>query len=159
MMRVPGQNPQPIPTTHIQAPKEANSDEKKSQDTTSRPAAPLVGKSSIGRGPELDAQAIAVRLAVLATEAKKKEIDAEEFERILQEVINLTGLEEPQAAMEEANRKMQKEIEVALQAIKDNKDLMEEAEAWESFAEILARLTEGQAEAILTMMHEEIKAL
>ncbi|PIS30297.1 hypothetical protein COT42_03230 [Candidatus Saganbacteria bacterium CG08_land_8_20_14_0_20_45_16] len=159
MIRVPGQNPQPIPSSHIQPPKEANSDEKKAQDTTERPAAPLVGKSSIGRGPELDSQAIAVRLAVLATEAKKKEIDAEEFERILQEVINLTGLEEPQAAMEEASKKLQHEIEIELQKIKDNKDLMEEAEDWQSFAEVLANLSEGQAEAILTMMHEEIKAL
>jgi len=159
MIQVPGNKPHQVPPQHIQAPKEVEGDAKKSQETTRKPAAPLVGKSSIGRGPELDSQAIAVRLAVLATEAKKKEIDAEEFERILGEVINLTGLEEPQAAMEEANKKLQKEIEVALQAIKDNKDLMEEAEAWESFAEILARLTEGQAEAILTMMHEEIKAL
>ena len=159
MIHVPGNKPHQVPAQHVQAPKEADTDAKKSQETTKKPAAPLVGKSSIGRGPELDSRAISVRLAVLATEAKKKELAAEEFERILNKVIELTGLDEPQAAMEEANKKMQKEIEVALQAIKDNKDLMEEAESWESFAEILARLSEGQAESILSMFEQEIKAL
>ena len=122
MIRVPGGKPHQVPPSHVQAPKEVAGDAKKSQETTSKPAKPLVGKSSIGRGPELDSRAIAVRLAVLATEAKKKEIAAEEFERILDEVIQLTKLNDPQAAFEEANRKLQKEIEIALQKIKDNKE-------------------------------------
>ncbi|MBU0502704.1 MAG: hypothetical protein ABIH69_03025 [bacterium] len=160
MINVPSNKPHLPPLPHqVPGAKESAGDEKKSQETTREPAKPLVGQSSIGRGPELDAQAISIRLAVLATESKKKEIAAEEFERILEEVIKLTGLRDPQAAFEEANHKLQKDINVALQKIKDNKDLMEEAESWQDFAELLANLSQDQAESILTMIHDEIKAL
>lgn len=150
MMRVPGEKPF-IPKI---IPKEAN----KEVEKTEQPAAkPLPVPSSIGRGPELDARAIAVRLSALATEAKKKEISADEFKRILDEVITLTGLKEPEAAMQEAARRLQEEIEIELQKIKDNKDLMEEAEDWQRFADLLERMGTEQAEAMLTMFNESIR--
>ena len=125
MIRVPGEKPHvPPPIT----PKEANA-EKKAEEKgrpTKGPARP-----AIGRGPEMDARAIAVRLAALAAEAKEKDVAAEEFERILEEVIQLTGLKEPEAALAEANRRLQKEIELELERIKSNKELMEEADGWQ----------------------------
>ena len=154
MIKVPGQKPHVPPPI---APKEAGKEVKKADDQAARPA--KVPPKSIGRGPELDARAMAVRLAALATEAKEKEVAAEEFERILEEVLMLTGLKEPQAAMEEANRKLQKEIEIELQKIKDNKDLMEEAEDWQKFAELLERMGPEQAEAMLGLLKDSIREL
>ncbi len=98
-----------------------------------------------------------MRLSALATEAKKKEISADEFKRILDEVITLTGLKEPEAAMQAASSQLQEEIEVELQKIKDNKDLMEEAEDWQQFAELLERMGPEQAESMLSMFNETIK--
>ncbi|KPJ69336.1 hypothetical protein AMJ44_03985 [candidate division WOR-1 bacterium DG_54_3] len=153
MIRVPGEKPHvPPPIT----PKEAGKEVKKAEEGP-RPAAPA--KPGIGRGPEMDARAIAVRLAALATEAKEKEIAAEEFERILEEVIKLTGLKQPQAAMEEANRRLQKEIELELEKIKANKELMEEAEDWQKFAELLSKMNAEQVEALLGLLKQEVKAL
>ncbi len=91
------------------------------------------------KGADWDARGIATRLSVLAADAKKKEIDAESFNRIIDEVMQLTGLTNPQAALEEANRKMQKEIDATLEEIKGNADLMDEAKAWQDFAELLER--------------------
>ena len=155
MMRVPGEKPHVPPPI---SPKEAGKEvEKKAEE---RPAArPLPKEAGIGRGPELDSRAIAVRLAALAAEAKEKEIGAEEFERILEEVINLTGLREPQEAFEEANRKLQKEMELELEKIKSNKDLMEEAEDWQNFAELLANMNKEQIESFLGLMKDTIREL
>ncbi len=131
--------------------------EKKAEE---KPAARPVSKEpGIGRGPELDSRAIAVRLAALAAEAKEKEIGAEEFERILEEVINLTGLKEPQEAMEEANRKLQKEINIELEKIKNNKDLMDEAEDWQKFSELLSSMNKEQVESFLGLLKDEIRGL
>ena len=155
MIRVPHGKPHVPPPI---SPKEAGKEVKKAGEREGRPAkAPA--KPGIGRGPELDARAIAVRLAALATEAKEKEIAAEEFERILEEVIKLTGLKQPQAAMEEANRKLQKEIELELEKIKANKELMEEAEDWQKFAELLSKMNAEQVEALLGLLKQEVKAL
>jgi hypothetical protein len=158
MIRVPQGKPHvPPPIT----PKEAGKEAKKAEEQPAKPAArpPAPAKPGIGRGPELDARAIAVRLAALTAEAKKKEISGREFERILEEVINLTGLKDPQAAMEEANRKLQKEIELELERIKGNKDLMEDAESWQRFADLLAQMNQEQAEAFLGLLKSEIRAL
>ena len=150
MIRVPGERPFVPPLTPKEVKPEKGPEEK--------PAAPKAApREGIGRGPEMDARAIAVRLAALATEAKEKEIGTEAFERILEEVINLTGLTEPQAAMEEANRRLQKEIEVELQKIKDNKELMEEADSWQEFAKVLSQMSEGQVESFLGMLKETIR--
>ncbi|MBU1027086.1 MAG: hypothetical protein KKA31_05075, partial [Candidatus Margulisbacteria bacterium] len=121
MIQVPHNKPHvPPPIT----PKEAGKEAKKAEEQpVARPATQAPAKPSIGRGPEMDARAIAVRLAALATEAKEKEIGAEEFERILEEVIKLTGLKDPQAALEEANKKLQKEIDIEITKIKENKEL------------------------------------
>ncbi|MFA5839600.1 MAG: hypothetical protein WC890_02960 [Candidatus Margulisiibacteriota bacterium] len=150
MMRVPGDKPF-VPQIN---PKEGSKEAEKTEQQSSRPQQAM---SSIGRGPELDANAIAVRLSALATEAKKKEISADEFKRILDEVITLTGLKEPEAAMQAASKQLQEEIETELQKIKDNKDLMEEAEDWQQFAELLERMGPEQAESMLTMFNETIK--
>ena len=156
MIRVPHGKPHvPPPVT----PKEAAKEAKKAGDEKGQQAKAAPARPGIGRGPEMDSRALAVRLAALATEAKEKEVAAEEFERILEEVIKLTGLKDPQAAMETANKKLQKEIEIELQRIKDNKDLMEEAEDWQKFGELLARMGQEQVEAFIGMLQGEIRAL
>jgi hypothetical protein len=157
MIRVPHGKPHvPPPVT----PKEAAKEAKKAEERpAAKPAKPAPAKPSIGRGPEFDARAIAVRLAALATEAKEKEIAAEEFERILEEVIKLTGLKEPEAAMEEASRRLQKEIELELEKIKANKELMDEAESWQKFAELLSRMNKEQIQAFLGLLKESIREL
>ena len=158
MIQVPGQKPHIPPSV---TPKEVSKEANKSDNQASKPARPVTQASatSIGRGPELDSRAISVRLAALATEAKKKEISGEEFERILEEVITLTGLKDPEAAMEEASRRLQKEIEMELEKIKSNKGLMEEAQDWEKFAGLLERMGAEQAEAMLAMLKQSIRDL
>lgn len=151
MIRVPPHVPPPIP------PKEVGKEVKKVEERAARPKAPP--KPGIARGPELDARAIAVRLAALATEAKRKEIAAEEFSRILEEVIKLTGLKEPEAAMAEASRRLQKEIEAELERIKANKELMEEAKSWQEFAELLSRMSAEHVEAFISLLKTEIRGL
>ena len=154
MIRVPHGKPHVPPPV---SPKEAGKVIKAGEE--GKQAKPAPAKPGIGRGPELDARAIAVRLAALATEAKEKEVAAEEFERILEEVIKLTGLKDPQAAMEAANKKLQKEIEIELQKIKENKDLMEEAEDWQRFAELLSQMNKEQIESLLGLLKQEVRGL
>ena len=154
MIRVPGEGKPYVPAP-IQ-PKEAG---KETQKAEQRPARPAPAKADIGRGPEWDAASIAVRLAALATEAKEKEIAGEEFERILEEVIKLTGLKDPQAAMEAANEKLQKEIETELEKIKANKELMEEADSWQKFGELMSNMNKEQIEAFIGLLQSEIRAL
>jgi len=126
----------------------------KIDETVKKPATPSKG-SNIGRGPEYDSQAISVRLAAMATEAKEKELS---FDEIIEKVIKETGLTNPQAAMEEADKKLQKEIEDTLNQIKQNKDLMEEAEAWQAFAEVLeSKLNEEQIKEVLGLIDKEVK--
>lgn len=159
MIQVPSNKPPAPPPIN---PKDIGKDVKKTEQETARPAKTThakPGQPTIGRGPELDARAIAVRLAALATEAKGKEIAAEEFEHILEEVIKLTGLKNPQAALEEANRKLQKEIELELEKIKANKELMEEAGDWQKFGELLMQMNKDQVESFLGLMKDSIKEL
>lgn len=148
MVEIPGGTP-PIPP-HI--PKEGKA--KKAGKAPSRPA----GKPVVGRGAaEMDAHAIAVALAAAAKEAKEKELS---FTEILQRVMDETGITNPQAAMEEANRKLQEEIEYTIEEIKANKDLMEEAEAWEAFGEILeSRLSQEQIQEFFMMLTSELKGI
>jgi len=157
MIRVPGEGKPHVPPPIT--PKEVGKEVKKEAKESARPGKAAPAKPGIGRGPELDARAIAVRLAALTAEAKKKEIATEEFERILQKVIEFTGLQEPEAAMEEANRKLQKEIELELEKIKKNKDLMDEADSWQKFAELLTQMNKDQLESFLGLLKSEIKAL
>jgi hypothetical protein len=141
MIRVPGEGKPHVPPPIT--PKEVGKEVQK--EAKAKPGKTAPAKPGIGRGPELDARAIAVRLAALTAEAKKKEIATEEFERILQKVIEFTGLQEPEAAMEEANRKLQKEIELELEKIKKNKDLMDEADSWQKFAELLTQMNKEKS--------------
>jgi hypothetical protein len=121
------------------------------------PQAPVKAPSQpgIGRGPELDAHSIATRMALLATEAKEKEL---KFEDIIDRVIAETGMTNPQGAMEEANRKQQKAIEDEIIAIKENKELMDEAESWQEFAELLTNMNGEQVEGFLGLLKETINS-
>lgn len=150
MVRVPGEGPKvPPQVPHVPSKKESGETEK------GRPM-PAEAKAPGGRGPyELDAHSMAVALAALAKEAKEKELS---FEEIIQRVIDETGMKNPEAAMEEASKKLQKEIETTLDEIKSNKELMEEAEAWEAFAKILdSKLNDEQKQEFLTLLGQSIK--
>ncbi len=148
MIRIPGERPH-VP--HI--PGEAGSANKAGKN---QPNASAKGES-ISRGPSMDSHALAVRMSVLAKEAEDKELN---FEKIIQKVINETGLIDAQAALEEANRKTQKEIEAELDKIKSNKELMDEAESWQNFADLLeSGLTPEQIEIFMHMLQSEVKTL
>ena len=93
-------------------------------------------------------------MAVLATEAKEKEL---KFEDIIDRAIAETGMTNAQGAMEEVNRRIQQEIEEEIDKIKENKDLMEEAESWQEFAETLSRMNKEQVESFMGLLQETIK--
>ncbi|MBI5700244.1 hypothetical protein HZC34_00135 [Candidatus Saganbacteria bacterium] len=153
MINIPGNKPfvPPPPIT----PKESKQiSEIKPESQTKQIAPPP--KESLS-APNLDARAIAVRMAALAHEAKEKEFS---FEEIIQKAIDETGMTNPQSALEEANRKTQKEIEDTLDEIKSNKDLMEEAQAWEEFASILEKeLSQEQVTGFLDLIKDSIRAI
>ena len=105
----------------------------------------------------MDSHAMAVRLAVLATEAKEKELS---MAKIIEQAIERTGMTNPQAAMEEVDKMLQKEIDAVLDEIKNNKELMEEAEAWEALGDLLeSNLTPEQAQAFIALVESQIKGL
>ena len=80
--------------------------------------------------------------------------------KIIEEAIERTGMTNPQAAMEEVNKHMQKEIEEVLNEIKNNKELMEEAEAWEALGDLLeSNLTKEQAEAFIDLVQSQIRGM
>lgn len=137
------------------SPKDIKQDKGKDEKLITQPAVKQPIQPGIGRGPELDAHAIATRMAVMAAEAKERDL---KFEDIIDRVIQETGMTNPQSAMEEANRRTQKDIEDEIVKIKENKELMEEAEAWQEFAEVLARMNQEQVEGFLGLLHETIKA-
>ncbi len=148
MAKIPPKKP-PVPPVPPQPPKP-----ERGKEAAKRPAAPGKPSGEV-RPPELDARGIAVRLAALAHEAKERELS---FEEIITKVMEETGIKVPQAAMEEANRKLQKEIENLLEEIKANKELMEEAEAWQEFAELLeSKLSLKQVNEFFEMIRESIK--
>ena len=147
MIKVPGDKPFVPPIS----PKEIKPD-KGAEEKPARPSVPV--RPGTGRGPEMDTQAIATRMAALAVEAKDREL---KFEEIIERVIEETGMTNPQSAMEEANRKLQKEIEDELAKIKENKELMEEAESWQEFAEALGRMNKEQVEGFLSLLKETIR--
>lgn len=154
-INAPGEKPFVPPIS----PKEVNkSSGKPAEDTlTPKPAVSQPARPAIGRGPEMDSQAIqlATRMAALAIEAKEKEL---KFEDIIDRVIQETGMTNPQGAMEEANRKRQQEIEAEIDKIKENKDLMDEAESWQHFGELLASMNQEQVESFIDLIKNEIKA-
>ena len=136
-------------------PKEVKIEKAPEEKLTPQPAVKAPAQPGIGRGPELDAHSIATRMALLATEAKEKEL---KFEDIIDQAIAETGMTNPQGAMEEANRKQQKAIEDEIIAIKENKELMDEAESWQEFAELLTNMNGEQVEGFLGLLKETIKA-
>lgn len=148
MIRIPGERPH-VP--HISP--EAGSANKTGKTS---PNASAKGES-ISRGPTMDSHALAVRMSVLAKEAEDKDLN---FEKIIQKVIDETGLVNAQAALEEANRKLQKEIEGELDRIKSDEELMKEAQSWQNFADILeSGLTPEQIEIFMHMLQSEVKNL
>jgi len=119
---------------------------------------PVPDKSAVSREPyQMDSQGLAVRMAALAHDAKEKELS---FEDIIEKVIKETGITQPQGALEEANRKLQKEIDIEIKKIKENKELMEEAESWKELAEMLeTKLSKEQVEDFVGLLEGEIKGL
>lgn len=149
MINIPGQVPPPIvPPT---PPKKMDETHEVRKET-----AP--SRASVGRDVNaLDSQAISVRMAALSMDAKEKELS---FEDIVDKVIKETGLKNPQAAMEEADRKLQKEIEAELTKIKENKELMEEARSWEDLADLLeSNLTPEQVNNFVSLLESQIKGV
>jgi hypothetical protein len=136
-------------------PKEIKPEKGPEEKLTPQPAVKMPVQPGIGRGPELDAHAIATRLALMATEAKEKEL---KFEDIVDRIIAETGMTNAQGAMEEANRKIQREIEDEIARIKENKELMDEAESWQEFARVLSQMSEEQVEGFLGLLKETISA-
>ncbi|MFH1542898.1 MAG: hypothetical protein ABIE84_07425 [bacterium] len=160
MIQVPSNKPH-IPANVAkeasqQISKEVQKNEQVAKQSITKPVAPKI--TNISRGPEMDSAALAVRLAALATEAK--EVDKQrKFKEILEKVIELTGLKEPEAAMEEASKRLQEEIETELERIQANKELMEEAHDWEKFADLLAGMGEEVAEGLIATLKESIREL
>lgn len=151
MINVPGDKPFLPPI----APKEIKPAQTQEEKLAPEPKVKMPAQPGIGRGPELDTHAIATRMAVMAAEAKEKEL---KFEDIIDRVIEETGMTNPQSAMEEANRKSQQAIEEEIVKIKENKDLMDEAEAWQEFAEALGRMNKEQVEGFLGLLKETIRS-
>ena len=103
---------------------------------------------------KLDAQAIAARLAAYAKEAGPS------MAEIVAMAIRETGILNPQAAMEEMNKRVQEEIEKTLEEIKENKELMEEEEAWQAFAALLeSKMTQEQIKGFLNLIGSAVKEI
>jgi len=147
--RVPGERPYVPPPTQ---PKEAKPQEELKQEVR-RPIPPPPPRDS-SMGPMMDAKAISIRMAIIAAEAKDKELS---FEDIIERAIQETGMTNPEAALSEANRKTQKEIEEVLDQIKMNKGLIEEAEAWQEFGRALEQMSEDQAKSLLELIETSVK--
>lgn len=148
MTKIPPQKP-PVP------PVPPRPQKPEGEKGVAKKGAPIGKQGGELRPPELDARGIAVRLAALAHEAKERELS---FDEIIEKVMKETGIKVPQAAMEEANRKLQEEIEEVLDQIKSNKELMEEEEAWQTFAELLeSKLSLKQVNEFFGMIRESIK--
>lgn len=147
MINIPGSVPPPIvPPTAA----------KKGDDIGDVKKDIAPSRSSVSREPyALDSQGMAVRMAALSMDAKEKELS---FEDIVAKVIKETGLLEPQSAMEEANRKLQKEIDAELEKIKSSKELMEEAQSWQELADLLEnKMSQEQVQSFIGMLESEIK--
>jgi len=148
MVRIPPSVPPKVPGTPPPPP-EGEGKPKKIGD---QPAPPSKG------APEelyrLDSQGIAARLAAYAREAGPSMAD------IVAMAIRETGILNPQAAMEEINKRIQEEINKTLEDIKENKELMEEAEAWESFANLLeSKVSEEQIIGFLNLIGSAVKGI
>jgi hypothetical protein len=146
----PGSTPPAVPPV---PPKKGE----KTETETSRPALPVPTKGGEKGLQALDSHAMAVRFAALAMEAKEKELSMGD---IIERAIVETGMTNPEAAMEEVNKRMQKEIDAVLNEIKNNKELMEEAEAWEALGDLLeSNLTPEQAQAFIDLVESHIKEI
>jgi len=145
-----------IPPSGITPPVPPVPPKKEGKTEVSR-TAPTVSKGAERGLQAMDSHAMAVRLAALAVEAKEKELS---MAKIIERAIEETGMTNPQAAMEEVNKHMQKEIEEVLNNIKNNKELMEEAEAWEALGDLLeSNLTKEQAEAFIELVQGHIRGI
>jgi len=80
--------------------------------------------------------------------------------RIVEQAIEETGMTNPQAAMEEVNKRLQVEMDAVLEEIKSNKELMEEAEAWEALGDLLeSNLSQDQLQAFIALVEGHIKEI
>jgi hypothetical protein len=145
-----------IPPSGITPPVPPVPPKKEGKTEVSR-TAPTVGKGAERGLQAMDSHAMSVRLAALAIEAKEKELS---MAAIIERAIEETGMTNPQAAMEEVNKHLQKEIDEVLNTIKNNKELMEEAEAWEALGDLLeSNLTKDQAEAFIELVQDHIRGI
>jgi hypothetical protein len=143
-----------IPPSGVTPPVPPGPPKKEGKTEAARPAPPATKGGEKGL-QALDSHAMAVRLAALAVEAKEKELS---MAKIIERAIEETGMTNPEAAMEEVNKRIQKEIESVLDEIKSNKELMEEAEAWEALGDLLeSNLTKEQAEAFIELVQSHIR--
>ena len=150
VMIPPGSMPMPIVPPMQPKKSEATTDATKDK--------PLPSKTSVSREAyQMYSQGLAVRMAALAHDAKEKELS---FDEIIEKVIKDTGLINPQSAMEESNRKLQKEIDDEIKKIMENKDLMEEAESWQELAGMLqSQMSEDQVGNFVVLLEQEIKGI
>ena len=80
--------------------------------------------------------------------------------KIIEQAIAATGMTNPEAAMEEVNKRLQKEIDGVLNEIKSNKELMEEAEAWQALGDLLeSNLSKDQVEAFIELVKSQIQSM
>lgn len=147
-----------IPQSRITPPQIPVSPKKAGSDEGRRIEQPPQQQSGSSRASlPLDSHAMAVRLAALAVEAKEKELS---MAKIIEHAIALTGMTNPEAAMEEVDKLVQKEIEEVLNDIKNNKELMEEAEAWEALGDLLeSNLSKEQVDTFIGLVEEQIKSI
>jgi hypothetical protein len=148
--RIPPSRPTPpqIPVT----PKQAGKEEGKRVEQQ-----PQQRQGGSSASLPLDSHAISVRLAALAVEAREKELS---MGKIIEKAIAETGMTNPQAAMEEVDKLLQKEIDAVLNDIKNNKELMEEAEAWQALGDLLeSNLTKDQVEAFIDLVKSQIESM
>ena len=146
-----------IPSTGPTPPPPSGPLKKEGQTEAARPQVPVPKGGEKGSVLLMDSHAMAVRFAALAMEARERELS---MAKIIEQAIEETGMTNPQAAMEEVNKRMQKEIEEVLNDIKSNKELMEEAEAWEALGDLLeSNLTSEQAQAFIDLVESHIKGL
>ncbi|MFH1387279.1 MAG: hypothetical protein ABIH50_06415 [bacterium] len=148
-INVPGDKPFTPPIN----PKGLQPEVKPEEKLVQKPAVQQPARPGIGRGPELDTHALSTRMAIIAAEAKEKEL---KFEDIIDRVIQETGTTNPQGAMEEASKRKQKEIEDEIIAIKENKELMDDAESWHMLEEMLLNMNEDQANGFLSLLQEAV---
>lgn len=105
----------------------------------------------------LEQQSLATKLQILARQVPHEDMP---FPQFLKWAMDVTRAQNPQAAVEEVNRRLQKEIEDLVEQIKENKEWAEETAAWARLGDLLEReLTPEQREQLENMLQEHLRSL